>query len=180
MSSYVLYLHSNMTYFPIEVQLNIWSILFGSCVFTKSVWSDCRECLYDLTPRAENHISTSVTRELAMWMLTEYPFLQAIHMLISSYVWRAVINIPLKIFWLLSVEKRYSPLTSPVHPVVSADCNSSVYEVFNRLPCRFWAIWDYYASANPTTHRERSNSSRYSIIYIMHPIRSAGSPPQTH
>ena len=44
MSLYVLYLHSNMTYFPIEVQLNIWSILFSSHIFMKSVWSDWREC----------------------------------------------------------------------------------------------------------------------------------------
>ena len=29
--------------------------------------------------RVENSTSTSVTRELAMWMLTEYPFLQVVY-----------------------------------------------------------------------------------------------------
>ena len=53
------------------------------------------------------------------------------------------INIlPTQIILIISGRDRV-PLTSLVHPMVSADCNSSVYEVLNRLPRRFRGAWDY-------------------------------------
>ena len=48
---------------------------------------------------------------------------------------------PLQIILIISGRDKV-PLTSLVHPMVSADCNSSVYEVFNGLPRRFWGAWN--------------------------------------
>ena len=106
---------------------NLW--LFSYMQSRIFFWGTCGFCDH-------HHFPSSLG--VYWWLFDRYCIKSKVPKQLKGSIWD---KYPLQIILIISGRDRV-PLTSLVHPIVSADCNSSVYEVFNGLPRRFWGAWN--------------------------------------